>query len=559
MPFDPATDYNSYVDGRPRADGVRTFLASRGITLPEGSPDDPPDAETVNGLGNRKNEILLRAASASGASSRTRARWPTCGPRGGRAAPGGRLGERQLPRRAGRRRPGPTCSRCGSTAWSRPSSGCAASRHPDTFLAAAASCSASAPGRRAVFEDALAGVEAGRAGGFGYVVGRRPGAATPTTLRGPRRRPSWSLTWPSCWMRRHDPRTRTTRSSRGASGRPGWTSTCWPSRSRCSRSPTATSDCAATSTRASRTGCPAPTSTPSTSCGRCPTPRPATAIPSPGQTIVNVTNGKLMRLLVDDEPFDVRYGELLSHERVLDLRAGTLRTRPCDWRSPAGQAVRVRSDPAGLVHPAVGRGHPLRGRAAGRAGPADPAVRAGRQRGRCPTDRARDPRVAAGAGVARWRPRSTDHDDRRRCWCTAPGAAGCGWPPAWTTWSTGPERTDGRAPRRTPDWARTTVACVLQPGQTLRVVKFLGVRLVGRSGPGRRCATRCTRRWPRPGFAGWDGLLPAQRAYLDEFWDARRRARSRATPRCSRRSGSGCSTCCRPAPGPSGGRSRPRA
>jgi beta-phosphoglucomutase-like phosphatase (HAD superfamily) len=60
VPFDPGADYHEYVDGRPRADGVRTFLASRGITVPEGSPDDGPDAETVNGIGNRKNELVLR-------------------------------------------------------------------------------------------------------------------------------------------------------------------------------------------------------------------------------------------------------------------------------------------------------------------------------------------------------------------------------------------------------------------------------------------------------------------------------------------------------------------
>src|SRR5918995_484994 len=64
--------------------------------------------------------------------------------------------------------------------------------------------------------------------------------------------------------------------------------------------------------------------------------------PEDGQTVVNVTNGKLIRLLVDDEPFDVRYGELLSHRRVLDMRAGTL-SREVEWRSPAGQSVRVRS------------------------------------------------------------------------------------------------------------------------------------------------------------------------------------------------------------------------
>src|SRR5438045_383998 len=64
--------------------------------------------------------------------------------------------------------------------------------------------------------------------------------------------------------------------------------------------------------------------------------------PESGQTIVNVTNGKIIRLLVDDEPFDVRYGRLRAHERVLDLRAGTLERR-VEWESPAGTGVRIRS------------------------------------------------------------------------------------------------------------------------------------------------------------------------------------------------------------------------
>ncbi len=64
--------------------------------------------------------------------------------------------------------------------------------------------------------------------------------------------------------------------------------------------------------------------------------------PEDGQTLINVTNGKLIRLLVDDEPFDVRYGRLIRHERTLDLRDGVLR-REVEWVSPAGQGVVVRS------------------------------------------------------------------------------------------------------------------------------------------------------------------------------------------------------------------------
>src|SRR5918999_182206 len=73
-----------------------------------------------------------------------------------------------------------------------------------------------------------------------------------------------------------------------------------------------------------------------------PYPEGGYGYPEAGQTVVNVTNGKIIRLLVDDEPFDVRYGELRSHERVLDLRAGVLR-RTVDWVSPVGARVRVRS------------------------------------------------------------------------------------------------------------------------------------------------------------------------------------------------------------------------
>src|SRR5215210_73390 len=60
VPFDIEPDYVTYVDGKPRAAGTRDFLASRGITLPEGDDDDPPDAETIKGLGTRKNELVLR-------------------------------------------------------------------------------------------------------------------------------------------------------------------------------------------------------------------------------------------------------------------------------------------------------------------------------------------------------------------------------------------------------------------------------------------------------------------------------------------------------------------
>jgi beta-phosphoglucomutase family hydrolase len=168
-PFDAVADYEKYVDGMPRADGVRTFLASRGITLPEGSPDDPPGTETVHGLGNRKNEALLRVLSRDGAE----------------AYPGSMRYLRAV-RDAGLPSAVVTSSaNCQAVLaaagiegmFQARIDGLVAARDrlrgkpaPDMFLAGAHALGVQAA-EAAVYEDALAGVEAGRAGGFGYVVG----------------------------------------------------------------------------------------------------------------------------------------------------------------------------------------------------------------------------------------------------------------------------------------------------------------------------------------------------------------------------------------------------
>ncbi|WP_329106734.1 beta-phosphoglucomutase family hydrolase [Micromonospora sp. NBC_01699] len=177
VPYDPGPDYNRYVDGRPRADGVRTFLASRGINLPEGAPDDPPEANTVNGVGNRKNDILLRRIHTDGVQVYD-----------------GSVTYLHAAARAGLRRAVVSASaNCRDVVASagledllevRVDGVVAAQRglrgkpHPDTFLAAAEQLGVK-PEQAAIFEDALAGVEAGRAGGFGFVVGvDRVGQAT---------------------------------------------------------------------------------------------------------------------------------------------------------------------------------------------------------------------------------------------------------------------------------------------------------------------------------------------------------------------------------------------
>ncbi|MFF4211301.1 beta-phosphoglucomutase family hydrolase [Streptomyces sp. NPDC001796] len=167
-PFDD-TDYDEYVDGRPRADGVRTFLASRGIQLPEGAPDDPPDRQTVHGLGNRKNELLLELIRTRGVE-----------------AYDGTIRYIGVARAEGLRTAVVSSSaNCRDVLRSinaehlfdvRIDGVVAAERHlpgkpqPDTFLAAAHDLGVE-PKAAALFEDALAGMDAGRSGHFGYVVG----------------------------------------------------------------------------------------------------------------------------------------------------------------------------------------------------------------------------------------------------------------------------------------------------------------------------------------------------------------------------------------------------
>jgi beta-phosphoglucomutase family hydrolase len=167
--FDPAGDYNEYVDGRPRADGVRTFLASRGITLPEGRPDDPPDAPTVNGLGNRKNENLLRRIHHDGVDVYDGSVAYL------RAAQAAGLARAVVSASANTHDvltvtgllPMVDAVVDGVVAREQ---GLAGKPAPDTYLAGARALGV-APGVAAVFEDALAGVQAGRAGGFAVVVG----------------------------------------------------------------------------------------------------------------------------------------------------------------------------------------------------------------------------------------------------------------------------------------------------------------------------------------------------------------------------------------------------
>jgi alpha,alpha-trehalose phosphorylase len=236
--------------------------------------------------------------------------------------------------------------------------------------------------------------------------------------------------------------------------------------------------------------------------------------PEDGQTVVDVTNGKLLRLLVDDEPFDVRYGDLLQHERTLDLRAGTL-LRRADWVSPAGKRVRVRSTRlVSFAHRAVAAicyeveavdedvriivqselvANEEQPRLTG-----DPRVAAALDKplvavekdvelhGALLVHRTRNSELLMAAGM--------DHV------IAAPGRFS--------------EETDARD-----DWARTTVVCRLAAGEQLQIVKFLAYGWSSvRSTPAVRDQVAAALTSAR--YSGWEGLLTSQREYLDEFWDS---------------------------------------
>src|SRR5947209_16721005 len=167
--FDPVDDYDEYVDGKPRYEGVASFLASRNIDLPQGTPDDQPSAETIDGLGNRKNELVLRLIHERGVQPYDGSvRYVHAAIEAGlrRAVVSSSTNCKDVLRAAGI-----------DDLFEEIVDGVVADREhlkgkpaPDTFLAGAKALGVE-PRAAAVFEDALAGVEAGRAGKFGFVVG----------------------------------------------------------------------------------------------------------------------------------------------------------------------------------------------------------------------------------------------------------------------------------------------------------------------------------------------------------------------------------------------------
>ncbi len=235
--------------------------------------------------------------------------------------------------------------------------------------------------------------------------------------------------------------------------------------------------------------------------------------PESGQAVVNVTNGKIIRLLVDDEPFDLRYGELRSHERVLDLRAGVLR-RTAEWVSPTGRPVRVSTTRlVSFSQRAVAA-------ICYEVEPLDSATRVVVQSELVTNEPLPggddDPRAAAALGSA-LRPEFNACYETEAVLVHSAAASGLRMAAAMDHVIDGPEGTDTSVESYV-DLARLLVAGDVAPGKRLRVVKFLGY------GWSRQRSTQAIRDQVGAAIAearhtGWDGLVAEQRAYLDDFWD----------------------------------------
>jgi alpha,alpha-trehalose phosphorylase len=235
--------------------------------------------------------------------------------------------------------------------------------------------------------------------------------------------------------------------------------------------------------------------------------------PEAGQTIINVTNGKLIRLLVDDEPFDVRYGDVTSHERVLDLRAGVLE-RTCEWTSPAGKKIAIHSTRlVSFTHRSVAA---IRYEVSAVDQPVRLVLQSELVANESLPPASNDPRVSA---ILESPLESEDHQAVGTSLLLVHRTRRSGLRMAAITDHniTGPDNLQTQS-QAFPDLGRVTVTCDLDPGETLRLDKFLAYGWSSqRSLPAVRdqvvaALTGAMR-------SGWDGLAKAQRAYLDDFWD----------------------------------------
>ena len=234
--------------------------------------------------------------------------------------------------------------------------------------------------------------------------------------------------------------------------------------------------------------------------------------PESGQSVVDVTNGKVLRLLVDDEPLDVRYGELHAHERVLDLQAGTL-SRSLEWTSPAGRSVHVSSTRlVSFTHRSVAA---ISYEVTAVADDTRVIVQSELVTNEPQPAASGDPRVAASL-AAPFVAVNQDSDDcgavllHRTKESRLLVGAGCDHT------ATAPGEVMVEQETRD-DWARTTFSTTLQAGQTLRVVKLVAYAWSAvRSEAAVRDQVAAALTGARD--AGWDGLVEGQRKWLDAFW-----------------------------------------
>ncbi|MBM9503397.1 glycoside hydrolase family 65 protein [Actinacidiphila acididurans] len=236
--------------------------------------------------------------------------------------------------------------------------------------------------------------------------------------------------------------------------------------------------------------------------------------PESGQTVINVTNGKLIRLLVDDEPFDLRYGTVRSHERELDLRAGVLR-RTCEWVSPAGRAVRVRSTRmvsfrqravAAIAYEVEPLGDQVRV-------VVQSELAANEELPRIPGD----PRVAA-ALESPLQPEERFAEGTRLRLIHSTTRSGLRVAAAADHRVAGPIGTTQLSSESSEDVSRLTITSVLEAGQRLRLEKFVSYGWSAtRSLPALRDQADAALVGARD--TGWTGLLDQQREYLDDFWE----------------------------------------
>lgn len=236
--------------------------------------------------------------------------------------------------------------------------------------------------------------------------------------------------------------------------------------------------------------------------------------PDEGQTMVNITNGKIIRLLVDDEPFDVRYGELLEHTRELDMRAGVV-NRSVLWVSPAGKKVRIRSTRfVSFAHRAAAC---IRFQVEAVDTPARIVIQSSLVANEpYPVKNGNDPRAGFSAGL-RLHPEHHNHRHTHALLAHSTESSNLSMVAAMDHMYQGPENTRISAISE-PDLARVTFSSEIDPGETMTVEKFVGYGWSSmRSMPALRdqveAAISAIKR------VKWDGLIAEQRKYLDRVWE----------------------------------------